>query len=277
MYKMSEFIKIECPSLSRRAGEAYNESVGMERGEPKLEIFAIMTLDDAVDHGILEKESYLECRDLLEMIWKGESCKPKDSVQSGLIEQSRYLRELYDDGFEMAADVYERWIENLSLSYENASRRWKILEKEELESLNSRIGENLVATVLYLGLPELGEANIDLIAKSLGFPVKLADNLGDLWNDLINEGYINLPKEEIENLQGLEIEGDQVKKVKRMELAVKQDYLLEQFQRVEKGLKAADDLLANITHGMNVNMERLSLARDMAYGFLLDAKKVYDL
>ena len=274
---MSKFIKIECPSLSRRAGEAYDESVSMERGKPKLEIFAIMALDDAVDHGILEKESYLECRDLLETVWKGESRKPKDSVQSGLIEQSRYLRELYDDGFEIATDVYERWVENLSLGYENASRRWKILEKKELESLNSRIGENLVATALYLGLPELEKANIDLIAKSLGFPVKLADNLGDLWNDLANEGYINLSKEEMENLRGLEIEGDQVRRVKRMELAVKEDYLIEQIQRVERGIKAADDLLADITHGMNVNMERLSLARDMTYGFLLDAKKVYDL
>ena len=77
----------------------------------------------------------------------------------------------------MALPLFERWKESLSLGYEDASRKKRILKKKELDDLNSRLGENLVATTLYFGFPEFGRENLDLIAKAWGPSAKLADNL----------------------------------------------------------------------------------------------------
>jgi hypothetical protein len=192
---MSEFIKIEIPNLQARASFPYVESIKKEIKKPKFDIYAIMVIDDAVDRGILDEEYYLECKDIIERIWNGEDVKT-DGLKQSLLEQVKYLRELYDDRHKMAYPLYRRWMENLSLGYEDASRRWKILPKKELNDLNSRLGENL-----------------DLIARSWGPSAKLADNLSDIWNDIFLSGFINVPKEEIENLRGIEIQSDRVEGV----------------------------------------------------------------
>jgi len=51
---MSEFIKIEIPSLPMKASTLYEEAIRKE--VKKLSIYAIMGIDEAVDLGILDKK-----------------------------------------------------------------------------------------------------------------------------------------------------------------------------------------------------------------------------
>jgi len=192
--KGSEFIRIECPNLTFKASVPYEGSIKKELKKPKFEIYAIMGMDEAIDLGILDRSCYIECRDIVEKTWNGESIKAPGLRQAELIEQTKYLRGLYDEGYKMAEPLFERWMEGLSLGYEDATRKRKILRKKELDDINSRIGENLVATTLYFGFPEFGRKNLDLIAKTWGPSAKLADNLCDAWTDISRAGYINVPK-----------------------------------------------------------------------------------
>jgi hypothetical protein len=256
---------------------AYEKSIYEEIKKAKFSIYAIMGIDEAVDLGILDKSCYLECRDMVERAWNGESIKAQGLRQSELLEQTKYLRELHDEGHEMALPLFERWKENLSLDYEDASRKKRILRKKELDDLNSRLGENLVATSLYLGFPEFGGEDLDLIAKIWGPTAKLADNLCDMWADIFRAEYINVPEEEIENLKGLEIENNEVKEVDPMELAIERDYLLEKGEEVEQGFKRAESLFMEIEQRIGVNEERLSLFMDYVHSWPLEIKRVFNL
>jgi hypothetical protein len=163
-----EFIKIELPNLPMKASMLYEEAIRKE--VKKLSIYAIMGIDEAVDLGILDKKWYLECRDMVVRAWDGEKVEAQGLKQSELLEQTKYLRELHDEGHRMAYPLFERWKESLSLGYKDASRKRKILRKKELDDLNSRLGENLVTTTLYPGFPEFGRENLDLIAKAWAPP-----------------------------------------------------------------------------------------------------------
>jgi len=210
--------------------------------------------------------------------WDGEKVEAQGLKQSELLEQTKYLRELHDEGHGMAYPLFERWKEGLSLGYEDASRKRKILRKKELDDLNSRLGENLVATTLYPGFPEFGRENLDLIAKAWGSSAKLADNLSDIWADIFRSGYINVPKEEIDKLKGLEIQGDEVKGVDPMELAIERDYLLEKQEEVNRGFERAEALFIGTkqrTEG--VNEERLALLMNYAHSWPLEIKRVFKL
>ena len=227
-----EFIKTGFPNLPMNTSMLYEESIEKEIKKENFSIYAVMGIDEAVDLGILDKACYLDCRDMVERAWIGET-KAQGLRQSELMDQTKYLRELHDEGHEMALPLFERWKESLSLGYEDASRKKRILKKKELDDLNSRLGENLVATTLYFGFPEFGRENLDLIAKVWGPSAKLADNLCDMWADIFRAEYVNVPEEEIEILRGLKIEYNQIK-VNPLELAIERDYLLEKEKEVER-------------------------------------------
>jgi hypothetical protein len=275
---MGEFIKIELPSLPMKASTLYEESIRKETKKAKFSIYAIMGIDEAVDLGILEKSCYLECRDMVKGAWDGKKVEAQGLRQSELLEQTKCLRELHGEGHRLAHPLFERWKEGLSLGYEDASRKRKILRKKELDGLNARIGENLVATTLYLGFPEFGKKNLDLIVKIWGPSAKLADNLSDIWTDIFRTGYVNVPEEEIENLRGLEIERDKLKGVDPMELAIKKDYLLEKEKEVKLGFKRAEELFMSIKQRMEgVNEERLTLLMNFAHSWPLEIKRIFKL
>ncbi|HIH97353.1 MAG TPA: hypothetical protein HA348_07795 [Thermoplasmata archaeon] len=274
---MSEFIKMELP-LPFKAAQPYMESIRKEIKKPKFELYAIMGIDEAVDLGILDKSLYLECRDRIERAWTGESIKAQGLKQTELLEQTKCLRDLYDEGHEMALPLFERWKEGLSLGYEDASRKRKILRKKELDDLNARLGENLVATTLYLGFPEFGKENLDLIAKEWAPYAKLADNLSDMGEDIWRAGFINVPEEEIENLKGLELEKNEVKKVNPVGLAIKRDYLLEKEKEVKRGFKRAEGLFMEINQRMGrVDKERSALFMNHNQSWLLEIKRAFKL
>jgi hypothetical protein len=275
---MSEFVKIEIPNLTMKASLPYEESIKTEINKPKFSTFAIMGIDEAVDLGILDRSCYLECRDMVERAWNGESIKAEGLRQSELLEQTKYLREVHDEGHELAYPLFERWKEGLALGYEDASHKRKILRKEDLNDLNSRLGENLVATTLYLGFPEFGKKNLDLIAKAWGPSAKLADNLSDMWADIFRSGFVNVPREEIKNLKGLEIERDKIKGVNLMELAIERNYLLEKEKEVKLGFKRAEELFMSIKQRIEgVNEERLNLLMNFAHSWPLEIKRIFKL
>jgi hypothetical protein len=262
--------------LPFKAAIPYEKAICEEIKKPKFSIYATMGIDEAVDLRILDKSLYLECKGMVERAWGGESVEAQGLKQSELLEQTKYLRELHDEGHEMALPLFERWKEGLSLGYEDASRYRKILRKEELEDLNSRLGENLVATTLYLGFPEFGRQNLDLIAKEWATSAKLADNLCDMWEDIWRTGLINVPEEEIENLKGIEIENNEVKKIDLLNLAIKKDYLLEKQKEVNSGFKRAEGLFMEVEQRIGVtNEERLNLFMNHNQSWLLEIKRAF--
>jgi uncharacterized protein YqgQ len=273
---LGEFIKIEIPVPQARASMIYEESIKKELNKPKFSMYAVMEIDEAVDLGILDKEYYLESRNVAEREWNGEDAKADGLRQSKLAEQVGCLRELYDEGHKMAYPLYERWLQCLSLGYEDASRRWKILQKKELNHINSCMGENLVSQALYMGFPELGIENLDIIARSWGPSAKLADNICDLWNDVLREGYINVPREEIENLRGLDIQNDKVEGV-GTELAIEKRYLLSKIEEVKREFKRSEDLFMSIKGEIKINEERLFLFKNYVHAWILEARRTYNL
>ncbi|HIH40637.1 MAG TPA: hypothetical protein HA341_03310 [Halobacteria archaeon] len=272
---MNDFVKIEIGSQVT-ASQIYENSIQNELKKPKFSMYAVMDIDEAVDLGILDKEYYLESRNVAEREWVGEDARSDSIRQSKLVEQVRYLRELYDEGHKMAYPLYERWLQCLSLGYEDASRRWRILPKNELDRINSCLGENLVSQTLYMGFPEIGRENLDVIARSWGPSAKLVDNICDLWSD-IRGGYINLPKEDIENIRGLEVQGNMVRGVNPVELAIDRSYLISMIKEAEKEFKRSENLFMKIKHDIKINEERLSLFKNFFNTFILEARKKYNL
>jgi hypothetical protein len=272
-----EFIKIEIPNLPMKASMLYEESIRKEV-KKKLSIYAIMGIDDAVDLGILDKKLYLECGDMVERAWNGENVGAQGLKQSELLEQTKCLRELHDSGHRMAYPLFERWKEGLSLGYEDSSRKNKILDRKELDGFNQRIGENLVASALYFGFPEIGQEKLDEIAKEWGRYAKIADNFKDLWEDIFRCRYINVPSEEIENLKGLEIEGSLVKEIDCFGLAIGKQYVLEKIQIIQDGFGRAEKLFMGAYQKAGVNKkERLELFLNYAHSWPLEIKRVFKL
>lgn len=271
-----EFIKIEIPNLPMKASMLYEESIRKEV-KKKLSIYAIMGIDGAVDLGIMDKRLYLECRDMVERAWDGEKVGAQGLKQYELLEQIKCLREVHDRGHRMAYPLFERWKEGLSLGYEDASRKRKILRKKELDSLNSRLGENLVASALYFGFPEIGQEKLDEIAKEWGRYAKIADNFTDLWEDIFRCHYINVPAEEIENLKGLEIEGDLVKEIDCFGLAIRKQYVLGKIQIIQDGFDRAEKLFMGAYQKAGVNKrEGLELFLDYAHSWPLEVRRVFN-
>ena len=86
-----EFIKIGLPNLPLNTSMLYEESIKKEIKKENFSIYAVMGIDEAVDLGILDKACYLDCRDMVERAWIGET-KAQGLRQSELMDQTKYLR-----------------------------------------------------------------------------------------------------------------------------------------------------------------------------------------
>jgi hypothetical protein len=275
---MNDFIAISFPSLPFNESMKYERSIQNELKESNFSIYGVMVIDDPVDLNILDKKTYLECRDAVEALWNGKSPKIRGLRQTAFLEHAKKLKELHNAGNSMAQPLFERWKEALELGYEDSSRKNRVLYRRELDELNQRIGENLVASALYFGFPEIGQEKLDEIAKEWGRYAKIADNFTDLWEDIFRCQYINVPAEEIENLKGLKIEGNLVKGVDCLGLAIRKQYVLEKIQIIQDGFGRSEKLFMKAYQKAGVNKkERLELFLNYAHSWPLEVKRVFNL
>lgn len=236
--------------------------------------FAIVGTDRLTDYGLREVEFISLCKDLMMRVWNKEGYQSIDEYETNIVELTQKLRGLHDEGFSFAKHVYESLLDNFDGNYKDVARRWMILSEKNLKELRVAVTQPYLLGLLHLLIPEITRNQAVKLSLGYSLPGKVADDLADFQED-VPLGFINVPKEEIENLSGILLEGDKVTVVYKNELKLKDNYISEKIKEVEKMYKDADKKLEEILSEYPNHEMALKLFKKHCYSWLKEAKEKY--
>lgn len=154
----------------------------------------------------------------------------------------------------------------------NTQRRWKLLDRKQLNALTLGIGRSVALQFCFLLDPSLNHYEREYLSGAMGFAVKLADNLVDLEED-IQSGFINIPLEDINNLQGIVVDNDKLVSVDRARLKVNNEYIQKELERVRQAYNSADYRFFLVALRRPFWKKELSLLHSIAYSWFKELEK----
>lgn len=214
---------------------------------------------DLVNHGMAMVDDVIDSiedplvhlghiQSLFMQSYSGETIEATTPDEKAVVELGNILKGLSSSGIWNLSDralgkhTYDEVLKYWETEVENLQRKGRILNRKNLNRLNIDIGGLVASQILFIIQPPLGRFEFIQLAKAYGFAVKLADNLCD-WRQDLQEGIINIPKEDIHHVRGVEIEGDQVKRMDVNEISLSMDYKSKEFKLVKRMFESADNLL----------------------------------
>lgn len=198
--------------------------------------------------------------------------KPANPYEERLIRDISHLKVMRTRGFKYSAAVYEKWLNSFDIGYKKANTKGKILPWDDIQKLTAESGCNLVATTLYLSLPELEENDIRALASEFGPIIKEANNLVDVYDDA-KEGYIKVP---IEYVTGVEHSKGVIEKIDLESFKVDSKYIQDRFGILDTKFWEADQRLMEIVSTTQVDQKMLTILRFRAFSWLINVKDVHE-
>ena len=214
-------------------------------------------VDDAID-SVDDPLSYLRrIQKLFTQSYSGETTEAVTPDEKAVVELGNLLRGLTSSGIWHLSDralgkhTYGEVLNYWETEVKNLQRKGRILDREKLDRLNTDIGGLVASQILFVIQPPLGRLEFIQLAKAYGFAVKLADNLCD-WRSDLQGGFVNIPKEDIHHVRGIEIEGDRVTGIDSDRLGLAAEYAKKEYERARQVFESADNLLLRARLGVPI-------------------------
>jgi hypothetical protein len=205
--------------------------------------FVIVNMDRMVDTNKKEAATFLKLARLMEKAWEEpEKVRYTDDYESAALELIRALRKLREEGFNQADYIFSDIQELFCWEFKDASRRWKLLTANELQEIRLGASKGNATVYLHLLFPWLERNDIERISLHYGLAVKTADDLID-WHDDLLRGFINVPKEEIDNLHGVTIRDDHIELMDREKVTLENGYIKREFEKINELYRDAAEVL----------------------------------
>jgi len=138
--------------------------------------------------------------------------------------------------------TYQEVLNFWDIEERNFQRKGQILDRATLEEINLGIGALVASQFLYIFDSPRVYNEFTQLARAYGLAVKLADNLCDYRED-IQDGFVNIPKEEIYQVRGISIENDRIIGVDSAKLGLSPEYVEREHERIKQVFDSADRLM----------------------------------
>ena len=224
---------------------------------------SLAIIDDKIDKNGNTRQLD-RAREILNKSFNEQNIAPTQDWEKDIEELGRILLKLKNERFVYAEDIFYEIINYWNIENKNINRKGKILNLSDLDKLNLEIGESIGIQFLCLLCEELDKETIYSIAHIYGFSIKIADNLSDLKEDLENS-YINISKESIKKYSI---------KLKNLSEGDLLDYIAEEFERVKRYYKKADEVLEKVLKKSPASTKGLLIFKNIAHSWFNQASEI---
>lgn len=234
-------------------------------------MFTIIKLDRTVDWQICSDDYFLECKKTAEKIWEGKSNLP-DEYGFGIEKTINAFKKIPNGKY-----IFDNFLEHLANEHKNVSRRWKILPAKELDDIRIGVSEPWARSYSSMIFSNIERHSIAKLA-SYGLPAKIADDLNDIEED-ISLGFVNIPKEDIDKIEGIGIENCKIKKHIE-KLKIDRSYIEKEINRAQKLYEKVDkhvDVIIEENQEDKNTVALIYLWKDFFHSWLKEAKTKYKL
>ena len=228
---------------------------------------SIADLDDLIDetgkHDILPKA----IRILTDAFAGEQMTELAEPWQKDIARLGTILKDLEQDGFLVARNIYEETINFWLADGRDRERQGIVSDQATLDQFNADIGRTVAMQFLLFFYPALPKENLNSLAHKYGLAVKTADNLSDLEKDL-RKGFVNISRESLTQF-GLRVERS------NEGLTIKSDmhpYAIAELLRIEKLYESAQQCLEEVEEYHSNTSTALILLRDVFTSWLEEAR-----
>lgn len=236
-------------------------------------------IDNLVDEKGYSHKYILRIIRLAKRSWNKKISKTQNKYEKQFISAIRILRHLFDSGFYQAKWIYEYLLKEYDSEHFWAANRNKVLDSKTLKELNTNIGSGVSSIFLYFQMPKINSSSFkniknisNPIVQKYGFIIKEADNLASLYDDIF-EGFITIPREDINKVSGLIIKNDKVISINRKGLKIDRKYVLKSIKEIKSVYKDANKLLDKNRQKVGLTKQQARLLKKWSYTWLEDAIK----
>jgi len=233
-------------------------------------MFAVVKLDRLVDRKNLPDDFFLHCEKLAKEVWRGRLSLTQNKDELVIVKLTNYFKKLPNKEY-----IFQKFSEHLINVDKDISRRWRILSAKELKEIQIGVSEPWAKSYLGIILPDIQISDIEKLAK-YGLPVKIADDLNDIWED-VPLGFVNVPIEHINKIEGIEIENNRLKKVYIEKLKIDINYVKSELQRARILYEDVDIMAEKISTKNPEYSQLVGLWKDFCHGWFKEAKTKYNL
>lgn len=226
-------------------GHAMESLLGGERRRTfTLLNYGLAMVDDSLDTEPSEK--YLtKIQKIFDQALSGVSVEASETEVQTIIDLADSLRKLYSGNRRdraIAEHTRREVISYWEVEAKNLQRRWQVLGRENLDEISSNIGSLVASQLLFILDSPIDPYRFVRLAKAFGVAVKRADDLCDFKEDM-TKGFINVPIEDIDHVEGIEIQDARVVRIDPSRFSLSREYILREYEWVEQAFNIANRLL----------------------------------
>lgn len=235
---------------------------------------AVIGVDNLVDEEGYSHKYLLRITKLVKDTWNKKKFKSQNKYENQFISAINILRKLFDNEFYQAKQIYKDFSRGYDSEYKWASNRNKILNSKTIQELNINIGAEVVTIFLYFQIPKSKYKDLKIskrLVQKYGLAIKSADNLASLYKDIL-EGFITIPKENINKVSGLTIKNDKLIAVNKKNLKIDKKYIRKLTKETKSIYQKASQLLDKNRQRLGLTKQQAELFKKWAYTWLEDTK-----
>lgn len=232
--------KLEVDRSGRR--EIYSKLYGLFDGDRggvlELVNCGLTMVDDIVDRMDKPLEYLGRMKSILQRSFSGEEVDLLTNEEETIADLGNTLNRLASQSFwhinsrAIGKNVYGAVQKYWEIEEKYIERKGRILGREELDDFNIGVGGCVAYQFLFTLDPGMDPFFRRLLVRGYGRAVKLADNLCDFREDISN-GFVNIPREDLHYLQGIEIDGDELVGVDLSGLSLSREYIDKEYERID--------------------------------------------
>jgi len=220
-------------------------------------------IDDEIDNK-KNKNILNRAKEILSKGFRNEKIIIQNENEKQIFALGKTLHKLEKEQFKNTKIIFEEILNYWKIEDGNLDRKGKILDSHELDKLNLNIGKSVGLQFLYLLCPNLNIEQINLLASSYGFAIKLADNLSDIKEDIEQE-FINISNEDIKKYD---------LKIKNLEEKNLNEYVQNEFKRVKEKFLESDNLAKKISDKNPLEKRGISLFKEISHSWLKQVEEM---
>jgi hypothetical protein len=265
--------------MQRRRGELIDDLVqtGDDLQQALLvRLSRMVKVDRLVDRQIKPDDYFLHCRDLVKKGWNGERIDTLPDSEEVWHDFGQKLREFSRERPTAAELAYSDFNDIMMNSYEDVSRRWKVLDNERLTEIQRGLSEPIFSTYLHIIAPEMDRDDIEMLVEAYSLPAKRADDIIDFRDDM-QFGLINVSESDLRYVKGIEYQDDPMAGVDEDRLQLDPNYISNEIQTIASKFDEADSSeLIDVKRRYPELDLILSIVTRICKSWLLEANKVYE-
>jgi hypothetical protein len=235
---------------------------------------AMIGIDNLVDNNGCKAEYFLKIKELINATWHKRTFRARNDYEVKLVSAIKILCEFYDNDYLQSYNIFKDLLRGYEAEFEWASLRNRILKSEKIKKLNADIGSEVVTIFINFQIPNPRAPRVlrEIIQK-YGLAIKMADNLASLYTDIL-EGFITIPKEDINNVNGLIIKNDKLTGLDEKKLKIKKKYIFEKQKLAMESYEAANQALDKNRERLGLTKRQVQLFKKWAFSWFKDTKEL---